>query len=86
MKQLTLLLLSGLMFMGINSLKAGVVTQKPFRVPMLPDETDFHRARPSSVAMQLVNRFQQTISGQSAGATIAYACKFAYSGGMSVTS
>ncbi|MDP2890026.1 MAG: hypothetical protein Q8P34_13815 [Bacteroidota bacterium] len=30
-------------------------------------------------------KFTATISGQTARATIAYACKFAFSGGMSVT-
>jgi len=55
--------------------KAGVIAY-------LFKETPFSESAMTNVSGKI---FTSTISGQTAGSTISYACKFAYAGGMSVT-
>jgi len=55
--------------------KAGVIAY-------LFKETPFSESAMTNVSGKI---FTSTISGQSAGSTISYACKFAFAGGMSVT-
>jgi hypothetical protein len=51
-------------------------------VAYLFKQTPFAESAMTNVSGKI---FQTTLSGQTTGATISYACKFAYSGGMSVT-
>ena len=57
-------------------------TDKPGLVAYLWKQTPFGESQMTNVSGRI---FSATLSGQTPGTTISYACKFAYSGGMSVT-
>jgi endoglucanase Acf2 len=59
-----------------------MLDDKPGVIAYLWKETPFSESAMTNVSGKI---FSTTISGQTVGATISYACKFAYSGGMSVT-
>ena len=59
-----------------------MLDNQPGLIAYLWKETPFAESQMTNVSG---NIFSTTISGQTAGSTISYACKFAYSGGMSVT-
>ena len=59
-----------------------MLDNQPGLIAYLWKETPFAESQMTNVSG---NIFSTTVSGQTVGSTISYACKFAYSGGMSVT-
>jgi len=59
-----------------------MLDNKPGVIAYLWKETPFSESQMTNTSG---NIFSTTLSGQTTGATISYACKFAYTGGMSVT-
>lgn len=59
-----------------------LLDDKPGVIAYLWKETPFAESAMTNVSGKI---FSTTLSGQTVGTTISYACKFAYSGGMSVT-